>query len=92
MNIEAVRDLVPPIIRRYLYGLWVLAALIVGAVGAWIGEPVAALDAAERVLQYLMAPLGLLAAVNTPTSQGNLATLSATMANEPSGRHTRKEG
>ena len=63
---DHVRTLVPPAARRWIYAVYVLAGLVVGAVTVATGG----LDwtaAAERVLAYLAVPLGVLAGVNVPT-------------------------
>ena len=63
---DHVRTLIPPAARRWIYAIYILAGLIVGAVTVATGG----LDwtaAAERVLAYLAVPLAVLAGVNVPT-------------------------
>ena len=63
---DHVRTLVPPAARRWIYAIYILAGLVVGAVTVATGD----LDwtaAAERVLAYLAVPLAVLAGVNVPT-------------------------
>ena len=63
---EHVRTLIPPAARHWIYAVYILAGLIVGAVTVATGG----LDwtaAAERVLAYLAVPLAVLAGVNVPT-------------------------
>ena len=62
---DHVRTLVPPAARRWIYAIYILAGLFVGAVTVATGG----LDwtAAERVLAYLAVPLAVLAGVNVPT-------------------------
>ena len=63
---DHVRTLIPPAARRWIYAVYILAGLIVGAVTVATGG----LDwtaAAERVLAYLAVPLAVLAGVNVPT-------------------------
>lgn len=64
MNIEAVRELIPSQARLWIYGLYVLVALVIGSISAFTQGDLAWLAGAERVLAYLAAPLALLAAVN----------------------------
>lgn len=62
---DHVRTLIPPAARRWIYAIYILAGLIVGAVTVATGG----LDwtaAAERVLAYLAVPLAVLAGVNVP--------------------------
>lgn len=66
MNLEVVREFIPPKIRFAIYSVWVLAALVVGAISAWTDGNLEWIPAANRVLEYLMVPLAVLAAVNVP--------------------------
>lgn len=62
---DHVRTLIPPAARRWIYAVYILAGLIVGAVTVATGG----LDwtaAAERVIAYLAVPLAVLAGVNVP--------------------------
>lgn len=68
---ETVRELVPSQVRLWVYALYVLAALAVGAVAAWTEGSLDWIPAAERTLAYLAGPLALLAAVNVNPDEGD---------------------
>lgn len=91
MNIEAIRELIPGHIRQWMYAIWVLATLLVGAISAWTDGNLEWIPAADRTLQYLMVPLGLLAAVNVTTPAGDMYRLSADLANGYVGRHAKQD-
>lgn len=60
-----------PLARRIIYGTWVIAVLIVGALGVWYtnvgqGTIPEALGAAQEVLFWLGVPVGTLAVLNVP--------------------------
>lgn len=65
MNIEAVRDLIPSRVRLWIYAVYVVTGITIGAISAYFDGNLEWLPGAERVLAYLAVPLALLAAVNT---------------------------
>ena len=70
---DHVRTLIPPAARRWIYAIYILAGLIVGAVTVATGG----LDwtaAAERVLAYLAVPLAVLVSSGATVLIAHLST------------------
>lgn len=61
-----LRDILPPAWRRYVYALYAVAALVVGALNAGGVDT----GTAASVLTYIGGALGAVAASNTPTDPG----------------------
>lgn len=69
---EQVRQLIPPVARIWIYAVYAITGLIIGAIQA-SGADYTWIEPALNVLAYLAVPIAIIAGVNVPADTGDYA-------------------
>ena len=69
---EQVRQLIPPVARIWIYAVYAITGLIIGAIQA-SGADYTWIEPALNVLAYLAVPIAIIAGVNVNAPDGDYA-------------------